>query len=103
VERLRDAAGELGEGGGQVSVGAGLDDRLNRLGLREVLLAGEERPQGELAGLGRPGAGAEQVGDEPFDERRRADRVKLGEVLSGVRVRAGEEVQVGRQRRNARW
>ena len=98
-ERLGDAAGELGEGLLQVGVGAGLDDRVHGLGLRQVLLAGEERPQGELPRPGRPGPAREQVGDQPLHERRRAEGVELGEVLPGVGVRAGEEIVNRREQR----
>ena len=92
-ERSGDAARQLREREPEVRVGPGRDDGVDRLGLRQVLLAGEEGAQRELARLGRPGAGAQKIGDEPFDQRRRADGVQFREVLPGVRPRAGEEVE----------
>jgi hypothetical protein len=70
LQRPGDAARQLRQRAPQVGVGAGLDHRQDGLRAGQVLLAGEERPQGELAGPGRSGAGGEQVGDQPLDQRR---------------------------------
>ena len=69
-QRAGDSARQLRKGLPEVRVGPGRDDGIDRLGLRQVLLAGEEGAQRELARLGRPRTDAEQVGNEPFNEGR---------------------------------
>ena len=65
----------------------------DRFGLRQVLLAREERPHGELARSRRSRPGRKQIGDESFDKWGRTDRVQFRDVLPGVRPRACEEVK----------
>ena len=70
VQRLRDPAGQLRQGVLQIGIGAGLDDRMHGFGLRQVELAGQERPQGEFPWPRGPRAGVQQGTHQEVKERR---------------------------------
>ena len=98
LQRSRHSARELGERFLQLVAAAGLDDAQHGFRAGQIELAGEEGPQRELARPSGAGAFLEQFRDEQFDQRRTTDGVQFRDVLSGIGVRAGENVQIGRQR-----
>ena len=59
VHPLAQASGELFRGGFQGEIGLGRDQVHHGLGLRQIHLAVEERPLGELPRAGRPRPGGE--------------------------------------------
>jgi hypothetical protein len=71
-----------------------LDNIKDRLGLREVHPAVQERPQRELAGIGQPGPAEQDHLEDALQGHRPAVAVDLDDVLSGVGVRS---LHVGRQ------
>ena len=70
VQRSGHSAGELGQGDAEVGGIVRVDDPEHGLRLRQIELAGEKRPQRELAWPGGPRSIPEELGNQCFDERR---------------------------------
>jgi hypothetical protein len=60
------------------------------LGLEQIALAVQERPQRELARLGQPGSAPHRRANDPLEEDGVAMGADFGHVLAGVGVRRGE-------------
>ncbi len=97
VDLFGELARERAAGTARRGLGAGVDQVGNRLGLGQVDLVVQERPLGELAGLGQ--AQARQSGLRRLQAARQqqlqhhgpAVGLQLQHVLAGVAVRRGEE------------
>ena len=76
----------------------GVDHAEHGFGLREIEPAGQERAEREFARLGEPGAGAADGFENRTQQRRRAERVELGDRLARVAAIGRPEEEVAGQR-----
>ena len=67
-----------------------IDEIDDGLRLRQVHFAVEEGPLGEFTGLGLPGSGGKEGGEQGVKDHGRAVAVEFGGVLPSVAVSAAE-------------
>ena len=70
--------------------GLGVDEIDDGFRLRQVHFAVEEGPLGEFTGLGLPGSGGKEGGEQGVKDHGRAVAVEFGRVLPGIAVSAAE-------------
>ena len=87
AERAAHLAGGLARLGERLRV----DQVADRLGLRQVELAGEKCALSEFAGLGQPRAQLERAPQQQIEHHRRSVRGNLYEVFAGVGIGRGEQ------------
>ena len=66
------------------------------LGTGEIEFPREEGTYGELTCQGRACAGAQTRGNHQFDQRRTGNRVQFHDILTGVTMRPGPDIKIGR-------
>ena len=102
VQRLGQSAGKLLQGDVQLLLVVGVDYTENGLGLGKVYSTREKRSQGELAGLGQPGAGGAKLLYKQIQQRRTAQRVQLGNGLARVAFSSRPKIKFAPQGRGQR-
>ena len=85
-----ETAVQLGCGVFRGSGGLGIDEIDDGFRLRQVHFAVEEGPLGEFTGLGLPGSGGKESGEQGVEDYGRAVAVEFGGVLPSVAVSAAE-------------
>ena len=92
-------ARQLPQSGVELGRVAGVDHAQDRFGTGQVDPTGEKRAKSELARPGVPGPAVQTAGQYLRQQRKRAHRMDLGDVLAGVSPRARPECDDRRQER----
>ena len=92
-------ARQLPQSGVELGRVAGVDHAQDRFGTGQVDPTGEKRAKSELARPGVPGPAVQTAGQYLRQQRKRADRMDLCDVLAGVSPRARPECDDRRQER----